>query len=85
MWSSPQCRKHRKPGIKPKTGGLWAKSVGDIVAADAFYFRHRQPNPLVKGDKGGKLYAIVHIVDLFSGYSVCYVCPGNEAKAEDEG
>ena len=51
------CRKFQKVPPKPsgQTKGLWAKSVNDIVCADTFFFEDT---------------AIMHFLDLFSGWSL---------------
>ena len=84
VWGCPECRKHRKPGNKPKLGGLWAHNVGDIVACDTFIIKHPPDDYSKKPEfKGGRKYAVLHMIDLFSGYSLGYVCPGETSKPED--
>ena len=70
----PVCRKFQRPQTHPtgKSGGLWARYPGQIVAADTFYFKF-----------GNAKVAIIHCVDLFSGYSVLYLCPKPDPTAED--
>lgn len=81
VWGCEACRKHRKTQHRPKIGGLWAHNVGDIVACDTFKIRHPQANP--PKDTGGKLVAVMHMIDLFSGYSIWSMCEGPEAKPCD--
>ena len=74
MKECPVCRKFQRPQTHPtgKSGGLWARYPGQIVAADTFYFKFRNTK-----------VAIIHCVDLFSGYSVLYLCPKSDPTAED--
>ena len=74
MKECPVCRKFQRPQTHPtgKSGGLWARYPGQIVAADTFYFKFRKTK-----------VAIIHCVDLFSGYSVLYLCPKSDPTAED--
>ena len=66
------CRQFMSPGHRPKSGGIWANLPGDIVAADTFFFTYKK-----------KKYAIMHLVDLFSGYSVVHLCAKDVPHPED--
>ena len=62
------CRKHARPSFRPKRGGLWSHGVNDIIASDVFH---------VCG------VAIVHIVCLFSGWSLFHMVRGREPNNTD--
>ena len=66
------CRQFAQPGQRPKTGGIWAREPGHIVAADTFFIKH-----------GTKKRAIIHLVDLFSGYSTVQLCDKDAPLPQD--
>ena len=71
------CRAHARPGARPKVGGLWAREPNHIVACDTFYLTVNKDGKVVPAggrSKDSKTYAILHFVDLFSGFSVVQVC-----------
>ena len=82
VWSCKSCRAHRKPGVRPKIGGLWAHGVGQIVACDTFEIKH-PADDYSKNLKDGKKHYVLHMVDLFSGYSLCYLCPEDKVRPQD--
>ena len=62
------CKKHQRPANKPRQGGLWARTVNDIVASDVF-----------KLDK----HEIIHFIDLFSGSSVLFYVGSRAVFGQD--
>ena len=71
------CRAHARPGARPKVGGLWAREPNHIVACDTFYLTVNKDGKVVAAggkSKDAKTYAILHFVDLFSGFSLVQVC-----------
>ena len=66
------CRKKDRAGSRPKVGGIWARDVGHVVAGDTFFITH-----------GGKKYAVIHLIDLFSGYSSLWICDTQYPKGPD--
>ena len=81
--SCEACRKHRKPGNRPKIGGLWANDVGHIVACDTVFISYPADDYSKKPPVKGRKIAVLHMVDVFSGYSLAFECPGTNPKPGD--
>ena len=62
------CRRFTRPSFTPKRGGFWSHGVNHIIASDVFHVDS---------------HAIIHIIDLFSGFSLFHYVGRREPKNSD--
>mgnify|MGYP001303367885 CR=1 FL=1 len=68
IYKCPVCRKHARPAPRPhgQTKGLWAQHPNDLVCGDTFFVTQ---------------IAVMHFLDLFSGWSLLYITENEQAEA----
>ena len=86
----PICRSHTRPGLKPKVGGLWAREPNHIVAADCIFVKVGKDGKPIPGPDFAKYpktdiktHCVMHLVDLFSGFSMAHLCAGSDPSGDD--